>query len=109
MPDLSAKSANPDVAPGLIRLGDADNVLIATRDLTPGLWATFSGEVVDVESTVRLGHKVASRRIESGDKVVRYAMGIGSATEPIAAGEWVHTHNLDSDYIQTFAHRGGEA
>jgi altronate dehydratase small subunit len=103
------RSANPDAALGLIRLGDADNVLIATRDLTPGLWATSSGEVVDVASMVPLGHKVASRRIERADKVVRYSMGIGSATEPISAGERVHTHNLASDYIQTFGHRGGEA
>ena len=27
--------------------------------------------------------------------------------EPIPAGAWVHVHNLASDYIATFAHRGG--
>ena len=51
---------------------------------------------------------MASQVLERGEKVIRYAMAIGSATAPIAAGEWVHTHNLASDYIQTFAHRGGE-
>jgi hypothetical protein len=35
-------------------------------------------------------------------------MPIGSATRPIAAGAWVHTHNLASDYIRTFDHRGGD-
>jgi altronate dehydratase small subunit len=93
---------------GLIRLSATDNVLIATRDLRPGRCATASGEVVDLALPVPLGHKVASKGLQPGDKVVRYAMAIGSATAPIAVGEWVHTHNLASDYIQTFAHRGGE-
>lgn len=97
-----------DVEIGLIRLATTDNVLIATRDLAPGRSATAAGEVVSLSSTVSLGHKVASEALAPGDKVVRYAMAIGSATAPIAAGDWVHTHNLTSDYIQTFAHRGGE-
>lgn len=98
-----------DVEIGLIRLATADNVLIATRDLRPGTWSTASGEVVCLRSTVPLGHKVASQALDPGDKVVRYTMAIGSATAPIDVGDWVHTHNLASDYIQTFAHRGGEA
>jgi altronate dehydratase small subunit len=109
MPDDVRSAAMSPVEIGLIRLAAADNVLIATRDLGPGRCATAGGEIVDVSSSVLLGHKVASHTLERGDKVVRYAMAIGSATAPIAAGEWVHTHNLASDYIQTFAHRGGEA
>lgn len=105
--DVSA-SATPPAEGGLLRLAATDNVLIATRDLRPGRSATSSGEVVVLASAVPLGHKVASRSLERGERVVRYAMAVGSATTPIAAGEWVHTHNLASDYIQTFAHRGGE-
>lgn len=107
MADDVRHSATPPVEVGLIRLAATDNVLIATRDLRPGPWSTASGEVVRVRSRVSLGHKVASRALVRGDKVVRYAMAIGSATEPVRRGDWVHTHNLASDYIQTFAHRGG--
>jgi altronate dehydratase small subunit len=109
MPDDVRRSGMPPVEIGLIRLAPTDNVLIATRDLPPGSWATAAGEIVDLTSAVPLGHKVASRALEPGAKVVRYAMAVGSATAPIAAGDWVHTHNLASDYIETFAHRGGEA
>jgi hypothetical protein len=109
MPDDVRRSGRPSAEVGLIRLAAGDNVLIATRDLGPGRYATSAGEIVDLTSTVPLGHKVASCTLERGDKVVRYAMSIGSATTPISAGDWVHTHNLASDYIQTFAHRGGEA
>jgi altronate dehydratase small subunit len=108
MTDHVDSSAHPQSGVGLIRLAAADNVLVATRDLEPGRWATSAGESVDLAVAVPLGHKVASRHLAPGDKVVRYSMAIGSATAPIAAGEWVHTHNLTSDYIQTFAHRGGE-
>jgi hypothetical protein len=45
-------------------------------------------------------------RLAEGDNV--FGMPIGSATRPIAAGAWVHTHNLVSDYIRTFDHRGGD-
>jgi altronate dehydratase small subunit len=107
MPEDVRRRESPAV--GLIRLAAVDNVLIATRDLDPGPCATASGEVVDIGSAVALGHKVASRDLERGEQVVRYAMSIGSTTAPIGAGEWVHTHNLTSDYIQTFAHRGGAA
>ena len=50
----------------------------------------------------------ADRHAEADEKIIRLGMPIGSATRPIAAGAWVHTHNLASDYIRTFDHRGGD-
>ena len=61
-----------------------------------------------ITEPVELGHKVAARAIEAGEKIVRFGMPIGSATQAIAVGAWVHTHNLTSDYIRTFDHRGGD-
>ncbi len=43
----------------------------------------------------------------AGDLVVRAGMEIGEATERVPSGAWVHTHNLHSDYIRTYDHRGG--
>jgi altronate dehydratase small subunit len=92
----------------LIQLADGDNVVIAAGDLQAGVHRTSAGDVVDVREVVRLGHKVAARDVAKGEHVVRAGMSIGSATTAIRAGDWVHTHNLASDYIVTFAHRGGE-
>jgi hypothetical protein len=50
---------------------------------------------------------VAARAIADGERIVRGGMPIGSTTSTIPAGRWVHTHNLRSDYLPTFAHRGG--
>ena len=46
-----------------------------------------------------MGHKIALRRIHSGEKVIKFGAAIGSAAATIEAGEHVHLHNLRSDYI----------
>jgi altronate dehydratase small subunit len=96
------------LAATLILLADGDDVLVATRDLDAGTHRTSAGGTVVVREPVQLGHKVAARDLAKGERVVRAGMSIGSATTAVLAGEWVHTHNLASDYIVTFSHRGGE-
>ncbi|MEO6713683.1 MAG: UxaA family hydrolase [Mycobacteriales bacterium] len=96
------------VARSLLRLADEDNVLIVAASLAAGDVVEVPGDRITVVQAVELGHKVAAALITSGDKVIRFGMPIGSATQDIAAGEWVHTHNLKSDYIRTYDHRGGE-
>lgn len=93
--------------PALLLLADGDSVLIAVADLDAGPHLASTGATVTLTGPVALGHKVAARPIAAAEPVVRCGMPIGSATEPIPAGAWVHVHNLASDYIATFAHRGG--
>ena len=92
----------------LILLAPGDDVFVAARDLDPGIHRTSAGGTAVVREPIRLGHKVAARDLTKGEPVVRAGMSIGSATTGVRAGEWVHTHNLASDYIATFSHRGGE-
>lgn len=40
------------------------------------------------------GHKIALRNIAKGEPVVKYGFPIGRATQDIAEGEWIHSHNL---------------
>ncbi|WP_374664959.1 UxaA family hydrolase [Ramlibacter sp.] len=74
-----------------IRLHPADDVVIARSQLVGGALA----EHVTVKGLVPPGHKVAMRDIATGEPVRRYNQIIGFASRPIAAGEHVHTHNLD--------------
>ena len=101
-------SGDDHAVPVLLQLAPGDNVLIAARRIEPGPRLASSGELIAVTELVELGHKVAARPIAAGERVLRYGMPIGSAVTAISAGAWVHTHNLASDYIVTFAHRGGE-
>ena len=75
-----------------IRLNPQDNVIIALKDLAPG--ATVPGLDVPLTEAVARGHKIATRPIAEGEKVLRYGQTIGVATRLIAPGEHVHVHNL---------------
>ena len=74
-----------------IRLHPADDVVISRQQLLSG--ATVEG--VAVRGLIPPGHKIATRAVASGDAVRRYNQIIGFASKDIAAGEHVHTHNLD--------------
>lgn len=50
--------------------------------------------LTDNNSVAPRGHKIALRSIAKGEPVVKYGFPIGRATQDIAEGEWVHSHNL---------------
>ncbi|QYZ71299.1 UxaA family hydrolase [Neotabrizicola shimadae] len=78
------------MAEGIIRLHDSDNVAIALSDLSKG--ASAGG--MTLPGAVPRGHKIALRAIAKGENIIRYGQIIGQATEDIAAGAHVHSHNL---------------
>ena len=87
-----------------IRIHPNDNVVIARRQLVGG--TVLEGEAVTVAGLVPPGHKVATRAIAAGEPVRRYDQIIGTATQRIAPGQHVHTHNLAfSDFAR--AHEPG--
>jgi hypothetical protein len=88
-----------DVAAAALVLHPEDNVVVCRRDVHAGERLSLDGETMTVPSDVPLGHKIARRPIPFGAPVVKYGMAIGSATTDIQVGEWVHMHNLKSDYI----------
>ncbi len=85
----------------LIRLALPDNVLVARQEIAAGSRLIISGIQVLVEEKVQLGFKVAARKIEKGEKIIKYGMPIGSAITTILTGEIVHVHNIQSDYSPT--------
>lgn len=87
-------------APVLL-LAPEDNVLVATADLPAGQRLQDAGRDIVLPEPVPLGHKLARQPIEAGGKIIKYGACIGSATQPIPAGAWVHLHNLASDYLAT--------
>jgi altronate dehydratase small subunit len=87
-----------------------DNVATALVELAPGTRVDFpaggaGGEAaaagpsaphVEARGTIPFGHKVALRAIGRGDPVIKYGEVIGLATGPIAPGDHVHVHNVES-------------
>ncbi|MEX3006976.1 UxaA family hydrolase [Hoeflea sp. TYP-13] len=85
-----------------VRLNDADNVVIALRDLKSG--GTPANVPAPLMSDVARGHKIAVAPIAAGQNVVRYGQIIGQAKSDIEPGEHVHVHNLGmSEHKQDYA------
>ena len=87
----------------LILLNPKDNVAVCRRPVTAGEHLELEGNSFAAASNVDIGHKIACAPIASAADIIKYGMAIGSATAPIAPGEWVHVHNMRSNYIETHA------
>ena len=90
-----------------IQLDDKDNVATVTDDVSKGEQVEVlspMGEVIlDAKSVedIIFGHKLALRKLGKGEKIIKYGEVIGVASKPIAVGEWVHTHNVESGRLPT--------
>jgi hypothetical protein len=92
-------NADKSYEPRALVLHARDNVAVVLDEAEPGpitLIGMAGTKTVDAGESIAVGHKVALRAIGTGDPVVKYGVSIGVATEAIAAGGWVHTHNCRS-------------
>lgn len=78
----------------LIKIHQRDNVAVAVRPLAPGQALAAGVAAVVTRQPIPAGHKIALAPIAAGESVVKYGYPIGTAQVDIAAGDWVHTHNL---------------
>jgi altronate dehydratase small subunit len=85
----------------LLLLAPEDNCLVACADLAVHQPVQLDGHALSLPQAVPMGYKIARHGLSTGNKVVRHGAVIGSATQPIAVGELIHTHNLRSDYLPT--------
>ena len=79
-----------------------DNVATALADCSAGEEVTVrlgkQEAAYKCNKDIAFGHKIAIVDIKKGDKVVKYGEAIGSASQDIRKGDWVHTHNVKDDY-----------
>lgn len=86
-----------------LKLDNKDNVATVLADTVRDTMVT----VVDAsQSTVTQlparedipeGHKVSLASLSEGDAVFKYGQVISRTSRAIAPGEWVHTHNSESE------------
>ena len=86
----------------LIRIHPEDNILVVRARIFSGDAAEINGEQVIFAEEIGIGHKVAACLILQGEKIFKYGVPIGSATEDISCGGHVHLHNMKSDYLPTY-------
>jgi len=81
---------------------DTDNVATMLRDIEEGetLEVDLEADVLEItpNEAIEFGHKIALYDIAEGDTIYKYGVSIGYASTTIDAGDWVHAHNVDSNY-----------
>ena len=85
-----------------LKINNEDTVAVALVALEPGM-DVFGVTTVD---TIPVAHKVALKAMAEGEAVLKYGNVISLASQAIAPGEHVHTHNmrtsLDEDLAYTW-------
>jgi len=86
----------------IIVVEPTDNVATAVREVDDGETVTIDvgdeRRSIEIKEDIAFGHKLALGDIDEGETVYKYGLSIGYASQPIAAGEWVHVHNVESNY-----------
>jgi len=74
-----------------------DNVAVALKTLVAGEQAMAKGlEGFPTLEEIPPSHKIALRDIAAGAQIIKYGEIVAVSTRAIKRGEWVHTHNLES-------------
>src|SRR5271170_4514067 len=83
-------------------LGSSDDVVVDLKPVAAG--QSLNGLHLTALSDISAGHKLAIRAIAPGQPVRKFNQIIGFATQPIAVGELVHSHNLvTGDFERDYA------
>jgi altronate hydrolase len=81
-------------APLALCIAAGDDVAVAVRDIDAGTAIPVAGRTIRLLQDIPRGHKFAVRDIAAGAPIRKYGAPIGSATQDIARGAHVHSHNL---------------
>ncbi len=86
----------------LLLLHPSDNVAVARVIIPAGQTATAAnGPAVVTREAIPAHHKVAVRDIPEGTPILKYGQKIGLASSAVAAGAWVHVHNVAASQRET--------
>lgn len=92
-------ASSNETDPRLLVLAPGDNIAVARLEIAADTALQVAGRTVTLRRALGFGHKIALRDIAAGEKIVKYGAPIGRATAAIAQGDYVHSHNVASDYM----------
>jgi altronate hydrolase len=87
----------------VLKVHPSDNVIVALQDLEKGSIIQFEGNNYELKDNIPAKHKFVTNDLNIGDEVTMYGVLVGKATQPIAKGGIIGTHNLkhaSSDYAR---------
>jgi len=82
------------------RIYESDNVATLLDNAETGESVSYSADVpgITIREPIAAAHKLALVDIPKGGIIMKYGWPIGHALRDIACGEWVHLHNIASNY-----------
>lgn len=85
----------------VVQLHSKDDVVISLHEIRKGeniQIQTADKVLIDIKARddIPKGHKMLVQSVKRGEDVLKFGYSIGKAKEDLSAGEWVHTHNLES-------------
>jgi len=83
-----------------IIIDSKDNCATALEDIPQDTKINLRDKSFKIHHRIPLGHKFAITNIGKEDYIIKYGEIIGIATEKINEGDWIHTHNIKSTYLE---------
>lgn len=80
----------------ILHIDKIDNLVTCLRNVKKGETVEVEGEKITVNSDIPEFHKMAIADIEQGGYCYKYGQIIGTATQAIKKGDYVHVHNCES-------------
>src|SRR6267142_60697 len=78
-----------------ILLHESDDLAVLKKAVKTGDELVNGAIRLEIRQDIHAGHKIAIRDLAAGTVIRKYGQVIGAAHVPIAAGEYIHTHNLE--------------
>ncbi len=91
---MDHSSGEATVVLKVIRLHPSDDVGVARVLLHAGETVSFDGRSITIAQPISAGHKVAIVARQKDEPIRKFGQIIGFASQAIAVGEHVHSHNL---------------
>jgi len=77
-----------------------DNCATALENIIKDTKIKIEENIIKVSQEIPMGHKFALLNINKGELIIKYGEIIGIATQDIKAGDWIHTYNITSHYLE---------
>lgn len=78
-----------------IRLRENDNVAVLKKTVKAGADVVCDGVLLKSRQIIPAGHKISLSALSDGQPVIKYGQTIGYARGSVAAGDHVHTQNVE--------------
>jgi altronate dehydratase len=95
VPDKDKRTRVAEFSDVALRLHADDSVAVSKRPIIAGTRLENGPAPLQANQTIPPGHKIALVAREKGAPVLKYGQTFGFASEAIAAGDHVHTHNVE--------------